>query len=603
MDFGLWSSSLRRVHELRRGMLAVAFFGCAVDQRDFPATFSGPDGGAASPDRGTAETSPESTAGQLTAPGNVAESGKVTASPAEIDLGARPIGEPTPAIEWTLTNGSSNALTGLRLTGEALPSFQVSNGCGDTLEPAQSCSIALVYVPRVVGDQAAAVTMSWEGGAIRLIARARGLPWLTVASLGEGRVTSTPPGIDCPGACRAAFDMDLEVTLTATPSGGARVADWIGFNCDGPVGSCTLQPPVYNQPPERAVEVRFFRPVNNLLFVSSESFSPVLGGTAPYDAACNRLATAAGINNSENTGYIAAISDSNSFFWDRLLPGVRGWQRMDGLPFADTITELVEFGIVYHSVSFDETGAGYGANQPGRPSLSGVMFDGTLGEHCSNWTSTAGTSMHWGLPSAQGPGGLLGSWELAVTQCDAVRDGSLTCLGNTSTAPLQRQISAGKRIWVTNTRVELGSMTPDEACQAQRPSGVALASALIASTRSAAGAVLDLESNYVRPDGTQVGSGADLVEALRPEPTRRLDTGIWQSADGTYLIEASQSVAAWTGATDLVSRGTVETTCNDWTTTNGEGLWGRIPFASEGLWSWAGPESCVTSNFFYCVEL
>lgn len=591
--------------DLRASWVAVVLtIGCALDERHFPVAAPASDAGSAASDTfaNDAEAQPTSPEGQLGGPGNIAEPRIVSASPGEVDLGPLPTGQAAPPIEWTLTNGSPNTLSGLQLTGEALPLFQVSNGCGDELRPGDSCVVVLTYVPTFMGDQAPTVVMTWLGGEVRLRVRARGLPWVSVTLEGDGRVTSTPLGIDCPGTCRAPFDIDLEVTLQASPAPGTRIGGWLGYGCDGPVASCTLPPPGFAQPLQREVELRFFTPVNNLVFVSSESFSPVLGGTAPYDAACNRLATAAGINNGDGTGYVAAISDSNSFFWDRLAPGVRGWQRMDGLAFADTITDLVDLGVVYHPVAFDELGGRVGANVIGRPSLSGVTFDGTLGQHCSNWASTDG-ELQYGSPFLQGPGGLLGGWEFSTLPCDAASEWSITCLGNTSTVPLQRQISAGKRIWVTNTRIEIGSMTPDEACQAQRPSGVAQANALLAYTRRAAAAVLDPEANYIRPDGTLVGSGALLVDALRPEPARRVNSGIWQSADGTYLLEGSQSVSAWSGALDLLSRGTPETTCNDWTTTEGEGAWGRIPYASEGLWSWAGPASCVTANFFYCVEI
>ena len=49
---------------------------------------------------------------------------------------------------------------------------------------------------------------------------------------GRGRVTSDPPGIDCPTDCRQAFSASATVTLTATPAAGSQFAGWDGA-CSG----------------------------------------------------------------------------------------------------------------------------------------------------------------------------------------------------------------------------------------------------------------------------------------------------------------------------------------------------------------------------------
>lgn len=59
-----------------------------------------------------------------------------------------------------------------------------------------------------------------------------------VSSTGSGRVTSEPAGLDCPGACSAAFDEGAVVRLTATPSAGARFQGWSGA-CAG-TAACTF---------------------------------------------------------------------------------------------------------------------------------------------------------------------------------------------------------------------------------------------------------------------------------------------------------------------------------------------------------------------------
>ncbi len=60
---------------------------------------------------------------------------------------------------------------------------------------------------------------------------------LTVSREGNGRVTSTPSGIDCGGTCSAQFD-NGQVTLSAAPDAGWSFAGWSGA-CSG-TGACSV---------------------------------------------------------------------------------------------------------------------------------------------------------------------------------------------------------------------------------------------------------------------------------------------------------------------------------------------------------------------------
>jgi hypothetical protein len=69
---------------------------------------------------------------------------------------------------------------------------------------------------------------------------------VTVAVSGPGRVTAPAPdptsgSIDCPGTCSASIKQQTELTLTATPDGGAEFTGW-GGSCvqDGTGSTCTL---------------------------------------------------------------------------------------------------------------------------------------------------------------------------------------------------------------------------------------------------------------------------------------------------------------------------------------------------------------------------
>lgn len=66
-------------------------------------------------------------------------------------------------------------------------------------------------------------------------------PVLAVNLTGTGTVTSSPLGISCPSSCNANFPSGTAITLTATPTGGATTASWLGCNSVSSSGLvCTI---------------------------------------------------------------------------------------------------------------------------------------------------------------------------------------------------------------------------------------------------------------------------------------------------------------------------------------------------------------------------
>lgn len=63
---------------------------------------------------------------------------------------------------------------------------------------------------------------------------------LGVTTSGSGTVTSSPAGIDCPGACSADFASGTQVTLTESPPGGSMFTGWSGGGCSGTDTSCVV---------------------------------------------------------------------------------------------------------------------------------------------------------------------------------------------------------------------------------------------------------------------------------------------------------------------------------------------------------------------------
>jgi subtilase family serine protease len=138
---------------------------------------------------------------------SVSGSGTVTSSPGSINC-------PT-----TCSDGyAANAAVTLTATPADGWSFAGWNGagCGST----GSCMVTM--------NQAQSVTATF----------AQITYTLSVGVAGNGGVTSTPSGIDCGSVCSADFLSGTQVTLVASPAGGAVFNGWAGA-CSGS-GSCTV---------------------------------------------------------------------------------------------------------------------------------------------------------------------------------------------------------------------------------------------------------------------------------------------------------------------------------------------------------------------------
>jgi len=124
---------------------------------------------------------------------------------------------------------------------------------------------------------------------------------------------------------------------------------------------------------------------------------------------------------------------------------------------------------------------------------------------------------------------------------------------------------------------------------------VTTAVALIATTTRAASALLSTTATYVRPDGTLVGTGAQLAKGL-PE------SGVWQSADGSYL---DASYVVWTGSSSPDVPGTVQSTCSNWTdpTMTTSLMHFGAPNDVRGFWSSNAYAGCdLSSSLLYCIQ-
>ncbi len=500
------------------------------------------------------------------------------------DFGPLEVGVTSGAFFWQIFNGGGATTGALAVSNSDPTEVTFTNTCSTTLSGGAGCLVAVTFKPATGGPRTASLTVTaTPGGSVTLTMAAAGQYRLTVTTTGTGAVTSSPAGINCGASCSTLVDPGPVTLMARTTNGsGSLFSGWSATACAGPFRDCVVN---INAP--LTVSAQFAPVTANLIFVTAATFPSNLGSAISYDAKCNQAATAAGLNDATGTAFIATTSDSMSLMKDRLGTAARGWIRMDGMPFADSQSSMFVGGQVFNSIRFDETGA----RLNGAIFFTGTGAGGTLVFNCSNWTTNGDVSIAntatFGASDA-GPGNWLDGYS---GPCSVNR--ALACMGKTRTATVAPVITAGKKIWQSSSYV-LGMQSPDAKCLADRPSGVTAAMAFIALTNRAAASVLTPSAVYVRPDGTRVGTGAQLAAG------GSLDSGIWQDFAGTY---SAQNV--FTGSQDPNAIGTSDATCANWTSQGTTGQTGSSAFDGSSTWWSSAPVPCTGAGLYpiYCAEL
>ncbi len=502
------------------------------------------------------------------------------------------VGVATSPVAWNVTNigGISSGVPSL--TNSNSTEILVTNNCTGPLAPGAACSILIRFQASAGGARTGNLTLSASpGGTVTFTATANGQNRLTVSVAGGGVVTSIPAGISCGNTCTALFNQGATIALQARTTNGSDLffSGW-GGACSKSFRDCTL-----TLSASASATASFSAMTSNLVFASQARVATDKGSAPSYDADCNAFATAAGINNTAGNGYVAYISDAASPATSRISSGARGWVRMDGKPFADTLTGLLVNNQVFNPIQLDENGR----DSTALFLFTGVNPDSSLTNFsCSNWTSATGNAVV-GHPRG-GPGGW-SSYGNTTCFTAAQSPGSLLCMGTTRSGAVAPVVTSGRKIWVTSSAFAPGGgQTPDAKCQADRPAGVTTAVALVASTAAPASAVLASTTNYVRPDGTLVGTGAQIAAG------GNLASGIWQTADGTYrtFFPGGSSYLAWTGSTSVSTIGTVASTCGNWAdSSQTAGLMGYSYMADTSWWG-AVPAQCTSASNagLYCIQ-
>ncbi|MBZ0238635.1 MAG: hypothetical protein K8M05_40365 [Deltaproteobacteria bacterium] len=394
----------------------------------------------------------------------------------------------------------------------------------------------------------------------------------------------------CDEACRE-VTLDYAGPTMVTLTAAAAAGDWYqGANapCDGPARTCNV-----NVDGELVITGRFSEIDRNLVFVTSQTFAADFGTLANADARCATAATAAGITGGV---WAAMLSTSTVDARDHISAvaggAPQGWIRIDGKPFSDGLTGLADTYRVWHPVLFDE----YGVARVDDFAWTGSGYTLRASpNNCMNWTDgSPNPGATVGRPD-RGPGDF--TYSGFGMACHVPT--RLVCFMVNQTTPVVQPPSPGKRIWLSQPFVPGGGVAAADAlCNSAKPAGVGPSRALLATTTRAAADLIAPEQLYVRHDGPAIGTGADIIAASRNE--RLLHTGIWLSA----FVYVADRRYAWTGATGpLTAPGDDASTCQDWTSTAGQGVGGELHAINASFWRPSElRQDCSEHLPVYCIE-
>ncbi len=363
---------------------------------------------------------------------------------------------------------------------------------------------------------------------------------------GTGRVTSSPPGLDCGPTCSAGFDANTMVTLTPVADKGSGFTGFSGDCVGNQVCVVTLSV-------ARNVTAGFVK-ANYAFLTSTLQPSGNLGGLAGADGICKARATAALLPGT----YVAWLSGGGADGITRL-GTANGWVRTDGRPFALSRASLFTDKHVLYPLVLDEFGNQINGD------LVATAGNGISSGDCGNW-SQAGAGVSYTKGES---GGGTGCWTFrGVATCDMPF--RLYCFGTDNDATFVIPKTAARRAFITAGVFDPkdGIAGADALCTAEATAATldgTFKAFLSTTTASAASRFSVAPSNWVRADGVEVARTAgELLKTSQAMP--HLIAPINVSADGnTYYGDSGNDIYAWTGSTDATMAGAATDTCMNWT--------------------------------------
>lgn len=364
---------------------------------------------------------------------------------------------------------------------------------------------------------------------------------LTVTAGTEGKVTSSPAGLSCPGTCSFDFPYYATVTLYAA---GKRGAALNAFS-----GACTGQSCSVLMDQARSVQVSWKVGHVNLAFLSTPWTTwASAGGRASADQQCADEAEDAGLPGSRAT-WRAVLATNGQFALDRYQTNT-GWQRPDGEVVAQYIQQLRR-GQQLRALTIDAWG---------RVAESFVVT-GELPDAgratCNDWTAFDAGVAYGALASWAGPQ-WLGDRRVDVG-CTGVGQRSLYCLQDDPAAvtptlqpppPVVRLgfTSRGTRDGMTSD-AEADSVCSSEAADAGLPGAATFSAVRTAQDAGTAWAFDALGPPFYRVDGVRLWDPALALVSGDPSYAPNVDARGQLIGDGVQWLGGCRN---WT--TNLASQ-------------------------------------------------
>jgi len=422
------------------------------------------------------------------------------------------------------------------------------------------------------------------------------LNFLTAGIAGAGgTVTMSPAGTSCGANC-GSFNPGADVILIATPTGSALFAAWEG-DCAGQGAVCSL-----TMSTDRSTTAHF-RPNMNVMFVTSGTVTPGTIGSnlIAADIFCSSSARAAFLGGDTWRAWLATTATSAV---DHVGASVPGWIRVDGRPFALSMTDLTN-GKIFYPPRVTELG---NLRSVFSAVASASHVDGTVvtGGNCADWTSVSdsifignavATTFSWTLQGQVAGPSCGGTYPLYCFQVDA----SMAAVPPPAVPPGGRRAFLSQSKWTPGG----GPAAADAICQADAgTAGLPNATnyqALITTDTAAIGRFDLTRGPWFRLDGAQVvATAADLGAAAGD----RMLTTINLDPAGNYYANFN----AWTGSGVSPGVTTATANCTNWTVAGGTATgWAGLVnltglFGPQWL-SWANDlQPCSTPAFVYCLE-
>jgi hypothetical protein len=392
---------------------------------------------------------------------------------------------------------------------------------------------------------------------------------LTINKVGTGTVASTPAGITCGAVCQATFAAGTVVSLTATPGANQTFTGWDSTACAG-MGTCSFTLTI------NTVVRASFSPPPNIMFTTSTTQTPVLGGPSGGDTICATLAASAGLSGT----YKAWLSTSTVNAISRLA-GASGWVRTDGKPVVNSLADLARGRLLYPP-RFDELGNDLGADPV---VMTGTATDGTVQTTygyttCSDFTSTGAMAdiLSSGYASASS------DMFTAAGPMACSSKARLYCFGVDRQAQVAVTPAVGRYAFVSHSAWTPGGRidSADTLCQ-QEASAAALPGtykALLAPTGASASSRFDTSGlPWIRADGILIAPTAAAFFS-----TTLFDVPPNITADGSLYFSDDE---VWSGAATPTTAGKGASNCTNWLSNS------AATFAASGA---AG--DTATNSFF-----